>query len=66
MQTLLYKDFRKFTKIYMFLKIKTDIAHMDNEIKQLELETMKLGDDSQESGENKSVAFGKQKNKTKE
>ena len=33
MQTLLYKDFRKFTKIYMYLKIKTDIAHMDNEVK---------------------------------
>ena len=37
MQTLLYKDFRKFTKIYMFLKIKTDIAYTDAEIKKLEL-----------------------------
>ena len=37
MQTLLYKDFRKFTKIYMYLKIRTDIAHMDTEVKQLEL-----------------------------
>ena len=35
MLTLLYKDFQKFTKIYMFLKIKTDIIHSDLELSEL-------------------------------
>ena len=37
MLTLLYKDFQKFTKIYMFLKIKTDIIYFDQELRKIEL-----------------------------
>ena len=48
MQTLLYKDFRKFTKIYMFLKIKTDIAYMDAEMKKLELYEISAKQDATE------------------